>query len=243
VPDAASLKSHNVLVSHPKTGQAESFRTLAASLSLIGPEENRRTFLFTSAIPSEGKTFNALHCATAFAQNGLKTILVDADLRRPQLHSELLNGKSEYLGLSDYLSELVTLEQAIAPTHIEKLDLIPAGRHCPKPIMVLSSPALPTLIKRLLNDYDRVIVDSAPVNAVSDTLLLAKYFNGVCLVVRNGKTPRPAVERAARLLEQSGANVVGTILNRLTRCHGAGYYYYYYGDEYAKGAAYGTAGA
>jgi polysaccharide biosynthesis transport protein len=164
-------------------------------------------------------------------------------LRRPRLHGELLNDKSEYLGLSDYLSELVTLEQAIAPTHIEKLDLIPAGRYCPKPIMVLSSPAFPALIKRLLNDYDRVIVDSAPINAVSDTLLLAKYFNGVCLVIRNGKTPRPAVERAARLLEQSGANVVGTILNRLPRGHGADYYYYYYGDEYAKGAAYGTAGA
>jgi len=243
VPDAASLKSHNLLVSHPKTGQAESFRILAASLSLIGPEENRRTFLFTSAILSEGKTFNTLHCATAFAQNGLKTILVDADLRRPRLHGELLNDKSEYLGLSDYLSELVPLEEAIAPTHIEKLDLIPAGRYCPKPIMVLSSPAFPALIKHLLNDYDRVIVDSAPINAVSDTLLLAKYFNGVCLVIRNGKTPRPAVERAARLLEQSGANVVGTILNRLPRGHGADYYYYYYGDEYAKGAAYGTAGA
>ena len=243
VPDAASLKSHNLLVSHPKTGQAESFRILAASLSLIGPEENRRTFLFTSAILSEGKTFNTLHCATAFAQNGLKTILVDADLRRPRLHGELLNDKSEYLGLSDYLSELVPLEEAIAPTHIEKLDLIPAGRYWPKPIMVLSSPAFPALIKHLLNDYDRVIVDSAPINAVSDTLLLAKYFNGVCLVIRNGKTPRPAVERAARLLEQSGANVVGTILNRLPRGHGADYYYYYYGDEYAKGAAYGTAGA
>jgi succinoglycan biosynthesis transport protein ExoP len=243
VPEAAALKSRNLLVSHPKTGQAESFRTLATSLSLIGPEENRRTFLVTSAVPSEGKTFNAIHCATAFAQNGLKTILVDADLRRPQLHGELLNGKSEYLGLSDYLSELATLEQTIAPTDIDQLDLIPAGRHCPKPMMVLSDPAFPALIERLLSDYDRVIVDSAPVNAVSDTLLLAKYFNGVCLVVRNGKTPRSAVERAVRLLEQSGANIVGTILNRLPRGYGAGYYFYYYGDEYAKGAAYGTAGA
>ena len=243
VPDAASLKSHNVLVSHPKTGQAESFRTLAASLSLIGPEENRRTFLFTSAVSSEGKTFNAVHCATAFAQNGFKTILVDADLRGPQLHSELLNGKSEYLGLSDYLSELITLQQAIAPTRIDNLDLIPAGRYCPNPMMVLSSPTLPALIKRLLNDYDRVIVDSAPVNMVSDTLLMAKYFSGVCLVVRNGKTPRPAAERAVWLLEQSSANIVGTILNRLPRGHGAGYYYYYYGDEYygaAGGAEIGT---
>ena len=234
VPDAASLKSHNLLVSHPKTGQAESFRTLAASLIRIGPEENRRTFLFTSAVSSEGKTFNAVHCATAFAQNGFKTILVDADLRRPQLHSELLNGKSEYLGLSDYLSELTTLQQAIAPTRIDNLDLIPAGRYCPKPMMVLSSPTLPALIKRLLNDYDRVIVDSAPVNIVSDTLLMAKYFSGVCLVVRNRKTPRPAAERAVRLLEQSSANIVGTILNRLPRGHGAGYYYYYYEDQYAK---------
>ena len=243
VPDAASLKSHNVLVSHPKTGQAESFRTLAASLIRIGLQENGRAFLFTSAVSSEGKSFNAVHCATAFAQNGFKTILVDADLRCPQLHSELLNGKSEYLGLSDYLSELITLQQAIAPTRIDNLDLIPAGRYCPKPMMVLSSPTLPALIKRLLNDYDRVIVDSAPVNMVSDTLLMAKYFSGVCLVVRNGKTPRPAAERAVWLLEQSSANIVGTILNRLPRGHGAGYYFYYFGDEYAKRTAHGAAAA
>ena len=243
VPDAASLKSHNVLVSHPKTGQAESFRTLAASLIRIGLQENGRAFLFTSAVSSEGKSFNAVHCATAFAQNGFKTILVDADLRCPQLHSELLNGKSEYLGLSDYLSELITLQQAIAPTRIDNLDLIPAGRYCPKPMMVLSSPTLPALIKLLLNDYDRVIVDSAPVNMVSDTLLMAKYFSGVCLVVRNGKTPRPAAERAVWLLEQSSANIVGTILNRLPRGHGAGYYFYYFGDEYAKRTAHGAAAA
>ena len=141
IPDATSLKTRNLLVSHPKTDQAESFRTLATSLSLIGPEESRRTFVVTSAIPAEGKTFNAIHCATAFAQNGFKTLLLDADLRRPQLHCELLNGKSEYLGLSDYLSELASLEQTVAPTSIENLDLIPAGRHCPKPTMLLSNTA------------------------------------------------------------------------------------------------------
>ena len=100
--------------------------------------------------------------------------------------------------------------------------------------MVLSSPIFPALIKRLLNDYDRVIVDSAPVNMVSDTLLMAKYFSGVCLVVRNGKTPRPAAERAVWLLEQSRANIVGTILNRLPRGNGAAHNYYYFGDKYAK---------
>jgi polysaccharide biosynthesis transport protein len=243
IPDAATLKSNNLLLSHPRTAQAESFRTLATSLSLIGPEENRRTFLFTSAVPSEGKTFNAIHCATAFAQNGLKTILLDADLRRPQLHSELLNGKSEYLGLSDYVSELATLEQVIAPTDIENLNLIPAGRHCPKPTMVLSNSAFPELIERLLRDHDRVIVDSAPVNVVSDSLLIAKHFNGVCLVARTGKTPRHAIERAVRLLEQSGANIVGTVISRMPKVYGAGYYYHYYGDEYTREAAYGTARA
>jgi polysaccharide biosynthesis transport protein len=99
------------------------------------------------------------------------------------------------------------------------------------------------VIADLLKDFDRVIVDSAPVNAVSDTLLIAKHCHGVCLVVRSGKTPRAAVQRGLRLLEQAGANVVGTVLNRLPKGRGAGYYYYYYGDEYAKGAAYGTARA
>jgi polysaccharide biosynthesis transport protein len=242
IPEASALKSRNILLSHPKTGQAEAFRTLTTSLSLIGPEESRRTFLITGAVPAEGKTFSAIHCATAFAQNGFKTILVDADLRRPQLHCELLNRNAEYLGLSDFLSELATLDQIIAPTDIGNLDLIPAGRHCPNPTMILSDPAFPALLDRLLGDYDRVIVDSAPVNAVSDTLLLAKHFNAVCLVVRSGKTPRAAVERAVRLLGQSGANTIGTILNRLSRGYGADYYYYYYGDEYAKGATYGKAG-
>ena len=170
-------------------------------------------------------------------------ILVDADLRRPQLHLELLSNKSDYLGLSDYLSELASLEQTISPTEIENLDLIPAGRHCPKPTMVLAGAAFSALIERLLGDYDRVIVDSAPVNAVSDTLLLAKYFNGVCLVVETGKTPRTAVERAVRLLEQSGANIIGTILNRVQNGYGAEFYYYYYGSEHTKAAGYGTASA
>jgi polysaccharide biosynthesis transport protein len=108
---------------------------------------------------------------------------------------------------------------------------------------VFSRPDFPDVIADLLKDFDRVIVDSAPVNAVSDTLLIAKHFHGVCLVVRSGKTPRAAVQRGLRLLEQAGANVVGTVLNRLPKGRGAGYYYYYYGDEYAKGAAYGTARA
>jgi polysaccharide biosynthesis transport protein len=234
IPDATVLKSRNLMLSHPESGQAEGFRTLVTSLSLIGPEESRRTFLFTGAVPAEGKTFSAIHCATAFAQNGFKTILVDADLRRPQLHCELLNPKAEYLGVSDFLSELATLDQIIAPTNIGNLDLIPAGRHSPNPTMLLSDPAFPALLGRLLSDYDRVIVDSAPVNAVSDALLLARHFHGVCLVVRSGKTPRAAVERAVRLLGQSSANIVGTILNRLPRGYGADYYYYYYGDEYAE---------
>ena len=241
IPDASSLKSRNLLVSHPETDQAEAFRTLATALSLIGPEETRRTFLVTSAVPSEGKTFNAIHCATAFAQNGFRTILVDADLRRPQLHSELLNDKSDYMGLSDYLSELAPLQQTISPTGMENLDLIPAGRHCPKPTMLLSDPAFSALIERLLSDYDRVVVDTAPVNAVSDTLLLARHFNAVCLVVQSGKTPRAAVERAVRSLEQSGANIVGTILNRVRKGYGAEFYYYYYGSDYKKAAGYGSA--
>ena len=243
IQDAGATKIHNLLVSDPKSAEAESFRTLYTSLSLMGPEGNRRTFLITSATPAEGKTFTALHCATAFAQNGLKTVLIDADLRRPTLHREILDGKSEYLGLSDYLSDLATIDQTIAPTSIENLHFIPAGRHCPNPSLVFSRPDFPDVIAGLLKDFDRVIVDSAPVNAVSDTLLIAKHFHGVCLVVRSGKTPRAAVQRGLRLLEQAGANVVGTVLNRLPKGRGAGYYYYYYGDEYAKSATYGTARA
>ncbi|MFN0130093.1 MAG: GumC family protein [Verrucomicrobiales bacterium] len=233
-----------VLEHAPGSSQAEAFRSLRASISLLGEASQRRIFLVTSAIPSEGKTFSSLNLAAALASQGLSTVLVDADLRRPSLSASLLHRESrrgeEYRGLSDVLSGLVPLAKIIHETSIENLFLVPAGRRAPNPAELLGQPLTAKVIAALASAYDRVIIDSAPINAVSDSLSLAKHVDAVCVVVRFGKTPRRAIARALRLLNHAGASLAGLVMNRMPANRGAAYYYYYYGDPYVKDSVYGS---
>jgi succinoglycan biosynthesis transport protein ExoP len=226
------------------SGPAEAFRTLRASLSLLGEEDQRRLILVTSAIPSEGKTFSSINLAAAFATQGLRTLLIDADLRRPALSATLLSRddrKAEsFRGLTDVLSNLCTQEEAIRPTAISHLSLLPSGRRAPNPAELLSQPSVAKLLEDFVANYDRVVIDSAPVNAVSDSLRLAPQAHAVCLVLRYGKTPRRAIQRALTLLKKSGARMAGLVMNRMPTSRSASYYYYYYGEAYAEDSPYGA---
>lgn len=226
------------------SSQAESFRTLRASLSLLGGEDQRRLFLVTSAIPSEGKTFTSINLAAAFASQGLRTLVIDADLRRPALSATLLERDvrkgSEFRGLTDVLSNLCTAEEAVRPTSVNNLWLLPSGRRAPNPAELLTQKSVPLLLERFLTFYDRVIIDSAPVNAVSDSLGLAPMAHATCLVLRFGKTPRRAIQRALTLLQKAGARMAGVVMNRMPTSRGAAYYYYYYGDPYVADSVYGS---
>ena len=232
-----------VIVDMPASSQAEAFRTLRASISLLGEETNRRLMLMTSAIPSEGKTFSSLNLAAALASQGFRVLLIDADLRRPALTSSMLKvdqRKEEgYRGLSDVLSGLEQPVAVIRSTAIENLWLLPAGRRAPNPAELLAQPIVGELLTELSKSYDRVIVDSAPINAVSDTLALANKVHQVILVLRFGKTPRRAIQRALKLLDNAGAKMGGLVMNRMPSRRGSAYYYYYYGDEYEKDSVYG----
>lgn len=235
-----------VLQHSPGSAQAEAFRSLRASISLLGEEDQRRILLVTSAIPSEGKTFSSLNLAAALASQGLNTVLVDADLRRPSLTASMLGAEArrmeEYRGLSDVLSGLVPLAKIMRETMVENLYLVPAGRRAPNPAELLSQPLTGKVVAALASAFDRVIIDSAPINAVSDSLSLAKHVDSVCVVVRYGKTPRRAILRAVKLLHQAGAKLAGLVLNRMPSNRGAAYYYYYYGDPYVKDSVYGAEG-
>ena len=226
------------------SAQAEAFRTLRASLSLLGEEDQRRLILVTSAIPSEGKTFSSINLAAAFATQGLRTLLIDADLRRPALSATLITRdvrkEENFRGLSDVLSNLCTTSEAIRPTSIDNLSLLPSGRRAPNPAELLSQPSVAKLLEGFVADYDRVVIDSAPVNAVSDSLGLAPMAHAVCLVLRFGKTPRRAIQRALTLLKKSGARMAGLVMNRMPTSRGASYYYYYYGDPYIADSVYGA---
>jgi polysaccharide biosynthesis transport protein len=241
VPEAKAEDIQGTAVMTEDTGgpQAEAFRNLRASLSLLGEEAKRRFFVVTSAIPSEGKTFSSTNLAASLAIQGFRTILVDADLRRPALSANLITKSDrkneEYRGLSDVLAGVCTPAEAIKETEVQNLWLLPAGRRAPNPGELLSQNAMLKLLEKFLSEYDRVILDTAPVCAVSDALSLAPHAHACVVVVRYGKTPRRAIKRAVTLLQKSGAKLAGLVLNRMPTSRGASYYYYYYGDAYESG--------
>jgi succinoglycan biosynthesis transport protein ExoP len=226
-------------INDPASAIAESYRTLRANISMLGPEDTRRVLLFVSAIPEEGKTYTSLNTAAVLAQQGQSTLLVDVDLRRPSLHKALFGPGECPRGLTDIFSGNAALKDVIKSTHVENLHFLPAGTRAPNPAELLTSADLGALVRELGVRYDRVVFDSAPINAVSDTLILAPHVDQTILVVRSGKTPRRVVLRAVGLLRKAGAKLAGFVLNRLPTGRTAGYYYYYYGDKYEKDSVYG----
>ena len=237
-----------VVLDDPQSSGAEAFRTLRTSLSMLGRVEDRRVFLFTSAMPQEGKTFCSINYAASLAQLGLKALVIDGDLRRPTVETVLLGKDQATPGVTDYLTGKKSFEEVVQPCRLPGLFFISGGTIAPNPAELLAKDGLGELIERALKTYDRVILDSAPVHAVSDTLLMLKNVQTVCLVIRGARTSTRSVARCVHLLKGAHAPLSGLILNRmpLRRRIGYGYYYYSpyydyrYHGKYAKKGVYGT---
>jgi capsular exopolysaccharide synthesis family protein len=223
-----------VVINEPHGAIAESFRTLRTSLSLLGRESERKVFLFTSALPGEGKSFCSTNYAIALAHQGLRTLLIDADLRLPTL-GQIFFKNAFHPGVSEVLTGNAKLGDACQASGVEGLDILTAGHRAPNPAELLAGSSFGDLVRDARLKYDRLVIDSAPVNAVSDSLLLLQYVQSVCLVIFAGKTPRKAVMRAVQRLTESGARPAGFVLNRLPQHGGANYYYHYSAGEYGKG--------
>jgi polysaccharide biosynthesis transport protein len=268
-PDA-STASYRLVAEAPEGPAAEAFRNLRASLSLLGPEEERKVFLFTSALPGEGKSFTSANYSLALAQQGYRVLLIDGDLRRPSLQKIFLrnpvNGvvPEEGHGVVDYLVGSVSLGEAVHAVAASEVDIIgeglsddaksrtarggqlsilAGGTRAPNPAELLSGHCFADLIAKASAVFDRVVIDSAPVLAVSDTLLMTAHVQSVCIVVRAGETARNAVHRALGLIAATGVRPAGVVLNRLPRTRGTGYYYYYASHGYGAGeGSYGSYG-
>ncbi len=236
VPDmkGPAEKSYLLMVKEPDATAAEAFRTLRAGLGLLGPENERKVLLFTSAVPSEGKSFSSTNYSVSLAQQGYRTLLIDADLRRPSIH-KIFGMQRGLLGVTDCLVGRVDLKSAAHPCEIENLFVLPGGTKAPNPAELLSSKSFADLVAQAVRDFDRVVIDSAPVLAVSDTLIITPFVQSLCLVVRSGHTPRNAVQRAISLLDGVDNRPVGVVLNRLPSKTGIGYYYYYSDHGYGGG--------
>lgn len=222
---------------HPRSHSAEALRAIRAMLQTFPPGGRSRRLLVTSCVEAEGKTHAAIGIAVAFAQLGNSVLLVDADLRIPQLHHLL--GTSESPGLAEALANAHGAEPPeVHRTKVPRLCLLPRGARVDYPNELLSSPELERVLARLSETFDVVIIDTPPAAVVADALALARQADGVILVVRRGRVSRTLVLKTLGQLRQMGARVLGVALNDVPRNRGAASHYY---DEAARVEAHPSA--
>jgi capsular exopolysaccharide synthesis family protein len=221
----------------PKSQVSEAFRALRTALLLSQPDRPPQVLLVTSALPREGKTTAAANLAVTLAQLGDKTVLVDGDLRKPGIGRLLNLGNGKYAGLSSYLAGVSTLDLVTVPhPSIPNLAAIPTGPLPPNPADLLSSHRLTEAIAELRTKYKFIVIDSPPIMAATDAVILSVQTDGVLLVVRSGETPKEAFTRARDLLISVKSHLLGVVLNAVDSSAPDYYYSYrYYPYSYGYG--------
>ena len=227
-----------ITVADPRSAVAEQFRTIRTNINFMAVDEEINTLAFTSANISEGKSTVTANVAITYAQAGRKTLLIDADLRRPTLHSTF-NVKNN-TGLTTILTseaDEINLNDVDEESGIDNLSILTSGPIPPNPAELIGSRRMETFIELVKSHYDMVIVDLAPVLEVSDTQELASHLDGVVLVVRQGVTQKAGITRAVQMLRFAKTHVLGYVMNDI-RAENGGYGYGYgygYGAEKKKG--------
>lgn len=216
-----------VVHARPLSGLAEAARSVRTNLMFMNPDRPFRKLLVSSAAPAEGKTTVACSLAIAFAQGGQEVCIVDCDLRRPRLHR--IFDRVGDMGVTNVLLGEATAEQVAKPTLVPNLWSVPAGPLPPNPADILHSERFRNLLDELARRFDRVVIDSPPLTAVTDSAILSTIVDGTVFVVRGGKTSKHVSGQGVRVLRDVDAPVVGAVLNAVDlRQHEYAYYYRYY---------------
>ena len=219
----------------PKSQMSEAFRALRTSLLLSQPGRPPQVILVTSALPREGKTTAAANLAVTLAQLGDSTVLVDADLRKPGVGRLLNMTNGKYAGFSSYLAGVSSLDLVTVPhPDIPNLAAIPTGPLPPNPADLLSSHKLADAIAELRTKFKFVVIDSPPIMAATDAVILSVQTDGVLLVVRSGETPKEAFTRTRDLLISVKCHILGVVLNAVDSS-APDYYYSYRYYPYSEG--------
>jgi non-specific protein-tyrosine kinase len=213
-----------IMTADPLSPVSEAFRVLRTNIRYSSLDRPLQVLLVTSPGPEEGKSIVAVNLSIALAQAGLRTVLLEADMRRPRLHR--LFGLHPREGLTGALLAGNT-DGRLQPTEVEGLSILPAGEKPPNPVELLGSQRMRELREELLKSFDAIVVDSPPVLIGADAAVLGQIADGVLLVVNAGETRRDMARQAVDSLRQVGANIIGVVLNRVPTRRG-GYYYYYY---------------
>jgi capsular exopolysaccharide synthesis family protein len=211
----------------PKSPISESYRSLRTNVAYSSVDKKLKSLLISSSQPGEGKSTTTANLAIAFAQLRKKTLLVDADLRKPVQHNVF--GHPRGPGLSEYLiNEVKDVDSIIQETKIENLYILTAGGLPPNPSELLGSDRMSQLIDKLEQEWDMILLDSPPIVAVTDASMISGEIDAIALIVKAGSTERSAVDRALDMVRNVKAPLIGAILNGASQESLGGKYAYYY---------------
>jgi len=225
----------------------ESYKSIRANITFSLMKKGCKKIVFTSSVAGEGKTTTTINLAISFAQAGQKVLLIDGDLRKPKIHQYF--SISNTPGLTDYLGSTVSaskqdrvdLFSIVHVTEYENLSVICSGSIPPNPAEILGSEPMANFLDDVSNDFDYIIIDTPPINIVSDALPIIRESDGVVLVVRYNQSTHPEVEKAIAALEFIDAKILGFVVNFVETKSGGKYNYGKY-SKYRYGYGYGGYG-
>lgn len=210
----------------------EAYRTLRTNLQFaLGSKESKcKKIAVTSALPKEGKTLTAINLAITIAQTESKVLLIDSDMRRPRVHRYFQ--MESRVGLSNILSGMCTFDEAVKETSRDNLHVLPSGLIPPNPVELMQSDNMRKLLEGISEKYDYVVIDTPPINVVSDALSLADAVDGNIIVISPNST-HPETKKVIAQFEYANANVLGFVLNNINTKETNNYSqkYKYYGDK------------
>ena len=215
-----------IVETKPKSVAAESYRTLRTNLQYSSFDKEYKVIVVTSSEPAEGKSTTAGNLAISLAQGEKKVILIDCDLRKPSLHKRFK--VSNIVGLSDVLIGMEKLEDA-GNRYKKNLMILTSGKVPPNPSEMLGSKAMTALLETLREEFDYIILDTPPIQLVTDSQILATKADGTILVIKAEATKKDAVQSSINLLKKVNAHIIGTVLNGVDNKKNK--YNYYYGDK------------
>jgi len=222
--NSGSVQPELVVLNEPRSSASEAYRGLRTGILFSTPGHSPRSVLITSPAAGEGKTITCANLAVVMAQSGSKVLLIDTDMRKPRLH-RVFGIKNEQ-GMSNLLVGEGEWKDFRIKTDITNLDFIPSGPNSPNPAELVGSERMQNLMKEFGKEYDRIVMDSAPVAAVTDPVVLSRLADGVILVIHAGVTSRDIIANGIRRLKDVHATILGAMLNNIDIGKGSCYYYY-----------------
>lgn len=211
----------------------EAYKAMRTNVMFSVPDEGCKVIGVTSAVPSEGKSTTVLNLAITFAETGTRVLLIDGDMRRPNIKKILSASEGE--GLSDVLARFVEAKDAIRPSGYENLDILFSGSVPPNPVELLASDNMKEVMEELKNSYDYIFIDTPPINVVTDATVITRLLHGIILVARENISRRDEVSDALNKLNFVNAKILGLVLNdKVFQTKRRGYYgrYKHYYKEY-----------